>query len=331
MQKIILLTWATGYIGSHAVVAFEQAGYKTVIIDNFINSSTDSLQGISKILWYIPDFYEGDIRDRWFLISIFEKYSFDAVVHFAWLKAVGESCDHPNMYHDNNIWWSIHLFWVMQEFWVKKIIFSSSATVYRADNNSPFTENMPLGTTNPYGTTKLLIEYLLQDMVHQKDWSVIALRYFNPIWAHPSGYIGEVPNWIPNNLLPYLLDVASGKRESVNVYGNDYDTIDGTGLRDYVDVCDLVEAHIRAYEKLDAGYEAINIGTGKGTSVFQMIKYVEQASGKVLPYVICPRRSWDIATVYCDPTLAQKKLGWSAQTSTIQSVKNGWLFIQNQK
>lgn len=330
-QKTILLTWATGYIGSHAVVAFEKAGYKTVIIDNLINSSVDSLQGISKILGYIPDFYEGDIRDRGFLISLFEKYTFDAVIHFAWLKAVGESCDHPNRYHDNNIGWSISLFWVMQEFGVKKIIFSSSATVYRADNISPITESMPLGTTNPYGTTKLVIEYLLEDMVKQKDWSVMALRYFNPIGAHPSGYIGEVPQGIPNNLLPYLFDVADAKRHMVNIYGNDYDTIDGTGVRDYIDVCDLIEAHILAYEKLDSGYEAINIWTGKGTSVFQMIGYVERASEKTIPYTVCPRRSGDIATVYCDPTLALRRLGWSAKTNIMQSVENGWMFIKNHK
>ncbi len=219
------------------------------------------------------------------------------------------------------------LFRVMQDFGVKKIIFSSSATVYRADNIPPFTEDMPLGTTNPYGTTKMVIEFLLRDLAETLDWQVTALRYFNPIGAHPSGYIGEVPNGIPNNLLPYILDVAVGKREKVAVFGDDYETIDGTGVRDYIDVCDLVEAHVLAYEKLDTPYQAINIGTGKGTSVLEMIGYVEEVSGRTIPYEIAPRRPGDLGSVYCDPNLAHQALGWSAKRSIAESVANSWKYI----
>jgi len=328
-QKTLLLTGATGYIGSHAVVAFEQAGYETVIIDNLSNSYRTTLRGLEQILGYQPHFYEGDIRDAEFLRSVFEKHAFDGVVHFAGLKAVGESCAMPLQYHDNNVVGSVRLFEVMEEFGVRKVIFSSSATVYRSDNVPPFTEDMPLGTTNPYGTTKLVIEYILRDLAMQKDWSVMSLRYFNPIGAHPSGHIGEVPSGIPNNLLPYVLDVASGKRRAVNVYGDDYDTEDGTGVRDYIDVCDLVDAHVLGYSALEEGYEAINIGTGKGTSVLEMIEYVRMASGQQVPYDICPRRSGDIASVYCDPSLARDRLGWSARRMIPESVANGWKFVQN--
>ncbi len=331
MQKTLLITGGTGYIGSHAIVAFEQAGYRTVIIDNLSNSSTDTLLGIEQILGYTPDFFEGDIRDREFLISIFERYQFDAVVHFAGLKAVGESCDEPLLYHENNVGGSMTLFAVMEDYGVRKIIFSSSATVYDPIHAPEYREGQSLAATNPYGTTKLVIEYLLRDLATQKDWSVMALRYFNPIGAHPSGHIGEVPRGIPNNLLPYILDVAVGKRKQVHVYGDDYETPDGTGVRDYIDVCDLVDAHLLAYEKIEMGYEAINIGTGKGTSVLEMIRYVEEASGKHIPYGICPRRAGDIGMFYCDPTLAHTRLAWSAHTPISESVANGWRFIQTQQ
>lgn len=330
MKKTILLTGATGYIGSHAVIAFEEAGYQTVIIDNLMNSSRDTLHGIEKILGYTPDFYEWNIGNRDFLCELFEKYSFDGVIHFAGLKAVGESCEKPFLYHSNNIWGSMVLFEVMEKYNVRKIVFSSSATVYKADNISPLQEDMSLGTTNPYGTTKLIIEYLLKDLALFSQWSVTALRYFNPIWAHPSGYIGELPSGIPNNLLPYILHVASGKRDFVRVFGDDYDTIDGTGVRDYIDVCDLVDAHVIAYEKLDQKYEVINIGTGKGTSVLEMIASVEKISKKTVPYQIYPRRVWDIASVYCDPSYADFYLGWKAKRTIEESIENGWKFIQNQ-
>ena len=327
MQKTLLLTGAAGYIGSHAVVAFEQAGYKTVIIDNLSNSSRASLDGVNKILWYTPNFYEWDIRDEVFLTSVFEKYSFDGVIHFAWLKAVGESCEMPIHYHENNIHGSIVLFGVMEKFSVRKIVFSSSATVYRSDNVSPLTEEMVLGTTNPYGTTKLVIEHILEDLARNALWSVIPLRYFNPIGAHPSWYIGEIPNGVPNNLLPYVLDVASGKREKVSVYGNDYPTIDGTWVRDYIDVCDLVNAHIAAYEYLQPGYCPINIGTGRGTSVLEMIATVERVSWKHISYDIVARRSGDIATCYALPEKAEELLGWKANVSIEESIQNAWRFI----
>ena len=326
-QKTLLITGGTWYIGSHAVIAFELAGYRTVIIDSLVNSSRDTLSGIAQILGYTPDFYEGDICDRVFLTSIFERYSFDGVVHFAGLKAVGESCSEPLLYHANNVGGSITLFEIMEAYRVKNIIFSSSATVYRSDNIPPFTEDMPLGTTNPYGTTKLVIEYLLRDLATQRWWSVTALRYFNPIWAHPSWYIGETPSGIPNNLLPYLLDVAVWKRDTLNVYGDDYDTVDGTGVRDYIDVCDLVDAHVLAYEKLEEQYQVMNIGTGKGTSVLEMVSCLEGILGRDIPYTICPRRPGDIASVYCDPARAKEKLGWTAHTSIRESIAHSWNYI----
>lgn len=329
-MKTLLLTWAMGYIGSHAIVAFEQAWYKTVTIDNLSNSSRETLLGIEKILWFVPDFYEGDIRDREFLVSIFEQYEFDAVIHFAGLKAVGESCDEPFKYYHANIEWSICLFEVMEEYGVRKIIFSSSATVYRSDNESPLNENMALGTTNPYGTTKLVIEQILQDLATQKEWSVSSLRYFNPIGAHPSGYIGEVPRGTPNNLFPYILDVARGVRSHLNIYGNDYDTPDGTGVRDYIDVCDLVDAHILAYKKMQRGYEAINIGMGQWTSVLEMIYLTEGVLWKSIPYTFSPRRPGDLATVYCDASYAHDRLNWKATRSISESIENWWRFIQNQ-
>lgn len=230
------------------------------------------------------------------------------MIHFAGLKAVGESCEKPILYHSNNVGGSIELFRVMEEFGVRNIVFSSSATVYHPENQSPLTEDMRLGTTNPYGTTKLVIEKLLEDLARDAHWSVIALRYFNPIGAHPTGYIGELPNGIPNNLLPYIMDVAIGKREKVWVYGDDYDTRDGTGVRDYIDVCDLVEAHISAYQHLRDGYSPINIGTGKGTSVLEMIDMVQSVTGQTIPYEIAPRRSGDIAECFARVDTASNTL-----------------------
>lgn len=330
MNKTLLLTWATGYIGSHAVVAYEQAWYKTVIIDNLSNSSRETLFGIEKILWYTPDFYEWDICDRDFLVSVFSHYSFDAVVHFAWLKAVGESCDEPFRYYHNNILWSISLFEVMEQYGVRDIIFSSSATVYDIRNAPEYREWQQLGTINPYGSTKLIIERILEDLSMHKWWHVMSLRYLNPIDAHLSGYIGEAPQGVPNNLLPYIYDVATGRRDAVRVYGDDYDTRDGTGVRDYIDVCDLVEAHLLAYEKIWDWYEAINIGTGKGTSVLEMISYVESITEESIPYAISPRSHGDIGEFYCNPTLAYERLGWRATRTIPESIANGWRFIQTQ-
>lgn len=327
----ILLTGATGYIGSHAVIAFEEAGYETVILDNFSNSSLEVLHGIKKILGYQPIFYKWDIRDKNFLQKIFRENDFDGVIHFAGLKSVWESMEKPFLYHENNIFGTMILTEVMNEYNVKKIIFSSSATVYSAENIPPFSENAKLGTSNPYGTTKLATEFLLSDLAKTKNFSAISLRYFNPIGAHSTGHIGENPNGIPNNLLPYIFDVASGKQEFVQIFGNNYPTKDGTGERDYIDVCDLVDAHILAYKNLEIGHKAINIWTGSATSVLEMIRMVEKISGKKIPYKIVDRRPGDLATVYCVPNLAKKFLKWEAIRTIEESILNGWKFISSQK
>lgn len=327
----ILITGGTGYIGSHAVVAFEQAWYKTVIVDSLINSSESILIWINKILGYTPDFYAYDIRDKDKLRTIFKQYSFDGVIHFAGLKAVWESCEKPFLYYDNNVIGSIHLFEVMEEFGIRNIIFSSSATVYDTNNTLPLTEKSQLGTTNPYWTSKLILENILKDLVVTKNWKTIALRYFNPIGAHSSWYIWEQPNWIPNNLLPYILEVAVGKREYVWIFGNDYETMDGTGVRDYIDINDLIEAHIAAIKNLSiqskSYFSAINIGTWQGKSVLEMIQGVENASGKKIPYTILPRRHGDIASVYADSSLAKELLGWEAKKTIHESIESSWKFI----
>jgi len=282
MRPRILLTGGLGYIGSHACVTLEQSGFETVLLDNLSNSNLGALSGIESILGYKPVFYDADIRDRGAIASIFKSNAFDGVIHFAGLKAVGESVKLPFEYYDNNIRGSFVLFEEMERAGVRNIVFSSSATVYSKDNELPLTENSKLGTTNAYGTSKLAIEFVLNDLSTGKNWNVMALRYFNPIGAHPSGNIGERPNGTPNNLLPFVLDVAIGKRDEVSVYGNDYGTTDGTGVRDYIDVNDLAQAHLSAILKLlerEGGrFLAINIGTGRGTSVLEMIGYAKAAS-----------------------------------------------------
>ncbi len=326
-KKNILITGGTGYIGSHAVVAFEEAGYRTVIIDNLVNSSRDTLIGIEKILGYCPDFYEWDIRNQEWLEPIFQKYHFDGVIHFAGLKAVGESCDHVGRYHENNIGGSLVLCGMMQKYKVQKIVFSSSATVYRSDNISPLTEDMPTGTTNPYGTTKLVIEKLLEDYSLHAGWSVTTLRYFNPIGAHSSGWIWETPQGVPNNLLPYILDVALGKREKVFVFGNDYDTPDGTGVRDYIDVNDLVEAHISSYKSIKKGNHIYNIWTGHWKSVLDVIKVVQNTSGKKIDLEMISRRWGDLGSVYANVSKIYTDLWWFSKRGFATSIESAWNFI----
>jgi UDP-glucose 4-epimerase len=327
MAKVLLITGWTGYIWSHAVVAFEQAGYKTVIIDNLSNSSREVLSGIEKILGYCPDFFECDIRDSSWLEDIFRKYPFEGVIHFAGLKSVGESCKDIHQYQDNNVVGSIVLFWLMGRYGVRNIVFSSSATVYHRENISPLTEDMMTGTTNPYGTSKLIIEKLLEDYAFHADWSVVNLRYFNPIGAHPSGYIWEIPNGVPNNLLPYVLDVARWKREMVNVYWDDYDTPDGTWVRDYIDINDLIDAHLIAYEHIWKWAQVYNVWTGKGISVYELISMVESISKRDVPTRITEKRLWDLALVYADTSKIKNKLWWAAKREFTESIESAWNFI----
>lgn len=331
MKPLILLTGGLGYIGSHTCIILEQAGFHTVLLDNLSNSSLSSLDGIEKILGYRPVFYDADIRDRGAISSILKSNDFSGIIHFAGLKSVGESVESPFEYYNNNIQGSFVFFEEMERVGLRNIVFSSSATVYAADNPLPLTEASKLGTTNPYGTSKLTLEFVLRDLVTAKNWSAIALRYFNPIGAHESGYIGECPNGVPNNLLPYILDVAIGKREKVGIYGNDYDTIDGTGVRDYIDVNDLAEAHLAAIRKLlsdDAPYfQAINIGTGCGTSVLEMIENVRLVSQRDVSYDILSRRPGDLASVYAEPSLAREILGWKAKRTVREAVESSWKFV----
>ncbi len=328
MKKILLITWWLGYIGSHAVVAFEQAGYQTLIIDNLINTSQEVLVWIEKILGYAPMFFEWNIWDAGLLEKIFSQYNIDGVVHFAGLKAVWESTEKIGLYHKNNISESISLFETMERYEVRKCIFSSSATVYDPSNAPEYIEWQSLGTTNPYGTTKLVIEKLLQDYARHANWSVISLRYFNPIGAHPSGHIGESPNGTPNNLLPYIFEVAARKQEHLRIFWDDYETPDGTGVRDYIDVCDLAEAHKKAFKKLERGFLELNIGTGIWKSVLEMLSITEKITGIGIPYQIYPRRDWDIAKFYANSKKAEFYLNWKSTTPLEMSIQNGWNFIQ---
>lgn len=330
MKKNILITWWLGYIGSHTIVELENNWFNTIIVDNLSNSSINTLNNISKILWYKPDFFEVDLRNRNASEEIFKKYSFDWVIHFAWLKSVWESINKPFLYYENNITWSIILFELMQKYQVKNIIFSSSATVYSQDNISPLKEDNKLWTTNPYGTTKLILEQILQDLSITSDFNVISLRYFNPVWAHKSWLIWEKPNGIPNNLLPYIMDVATWKREKISVFWNDYPTFDGTWVRDYIHVMDLARAHYLALNKLfsrsNKNYKAINIWTGKWTSVLEMINFTQKISGKKINYEIVERRPGDLATVFADSSLAKEYLDWEAILTIKEAIEDSWRF-----
>jgi len=331
-KKTILVTWWMWYIGSHAIVAFEQAWYKTVIVDNLWNSSLKTLDWIEKILWYKPDFFEVDLRNKVALEEVFKKYRFDWVIHFAGLKAVWESCEKPLEYFDNNLVWSIYLFETMKKYSVKNIIFSSSATVYNPDNKAPLNESAKTWiTTNPYWTTKLLTEKILEDLAKFSSFRVMNLRYFNPIWAHESAYIWENPEWKPNNLLPYILKVAKWELQEVGVFWDDYETIDGTWVRDYIDVVDLIDWHLKAYEKIIDGFNTYNLWVGRGISVLEMIKETEKVVWRKINYKILNRREWDLWIVYCNPEKAEKELWWKAKISLEDSLKNSWGFVNDSK
>lgn len=324
----VLVTGGAGYIGSHTCVELLNAGKDVVIVDNFYNCKKSSLDRIRALVNKDFKFYECDVRDKEGLDAIFKKEKIDSVIHFAGLKAVGESVHKPLEYFDNNVNGTLVLLDVMRNNGCKKIVFSSSATVYGMNNISPLTEDMEVGgVTNPYGRTKYMIECILKDLyTSDNTWSICLLRYFNPIGAHKSGTMGEDPNGIPNNLMPYITQVAIGKREYLNVWGDDYDTPDGTGVRDYIHVVDLALGHIKAVEKVEGtdGLFIYNLGTGKGYSVLDVVKAFEKASGVKIPYKIGPRRDGDIATCYSDPSKAEKELGWKAQRDIEEMCEDSW-------
>lgn len=329
----ILVTGGAGYIGSHTCVELLNSGYDIIVLDNFYNSNSQSLKRIKEITKKDFKFYEADIRDGEKLDEIFSKEKIDAVIHFAALKAVGESCQKPLEYYENNVGGTICLCQAMKKAGCKKIVFSSSATVYGMDNVVPFREDMKTGgTTNPYGTTKYFIERILIDLYNSdNEWNVTLLRYFNPIGAHESGMIGENPNGIPNNLMPYVSQVAVGKLECLNVFGNDYDTPDGTGVRDYIHVVDLADGHIKALKKAlnETGVNIYNLGTGIGYSVLDIVKAFEKASGTKINYKFAPRRDGDIAVCYADAEKAKKELGWTAQRNLDKMCEDTWRWQKN--
>lgn len=324
----ILVTGGAGYIGSHTCVELINAGKDIVVIDNYYNSKPEALRRVERITGTKIKFYECDIRDREGLDKVFGENNIEVVIHFAGLKAVGESCKIPLAYYDNNVAGTVTLCQAMADHGCKKLIFSSSATVYGGNNIAPYGEDMPTGAvTNPYGRTKYVIEEILKDLyASDNQWSIALLRYFNPIGAHESGLIGEDPNGIPNNLVPYVAQVAVGKLERVGVFGNDYDTPDGTGVRDYIHVVDLAIGHVKTvdYVLKGTGIEAINLGTGVGYSVMDVIHAYEKACGKQLPYAILPRREGDIATCYANPEKAERLLGFKTQLDIERMCADSW-------
>ncbi|BCP63659.1 UDP-glucose 4-epimerase GalE [Streptococcus suis] len=323
----ILVTGGAGYIGSHTVVELLKLGKEVVIVDNLSNSSILVLDRIEEITGKRPTFYELDVADKAALRSVFEKESIEAAIHFAGYKAVGESVEKPVMYYENNIMSTLALVEVMAEFGVKKIVFSSSATVYGLNNPSPLVENMPTSATNPYGYTKVMLEQILRDLeVSDKEWSVALLRYFNPIGAHESGLIGEDPAGIPNNLMPFIAQVAVGKRAELSVFGNDYDTVDGTGVRDYIHVVDLALGHIKALEKISdtTGVYTYNLGSGQGTSVLELVEAFEKVNGVPVPYKIVDRRPGDVATCYANADKALAELNWKTEKTIEDMCRDTW-------
>ncbi|MBU1962847.1 MAG: UDP-glucose 4-epimerase GalE [Gammaproteobacteria bacterium] len=328
MNKPILVTGGAGYIGSHTTLALLQAGFDVVVLDNLSNSSSESLARVAEIAGRTPTFVQGDIRDRERLDSMLSQYPVSAVLHFAGLKAVGESVREPLSYYENNVAGTVTLCQAMAAAGVYRLVFSSSATVYGEPSSMPIHEEMPTGQpTNPYGRSKLMIEEVLRDLVASDPrWSVALLRYFNPVGAHESGRIGEDPNGIPNNLLPYIAQVAVGKLSELSVFGNDYPTPDGTGVRDYIHVVDLAEGHLKALRAIahQPGVGIWNLGTGQGYSVLEMVRAFEQASGQPVAYRIAPRRAGDIAACWADPSKAERELGWRAQRGLDEMMRDAW-------
>ena len=324
---MILVTGGAGYIGSHTVVALQARGEDLLILDNLANSSIRVLDRIEAISGKRPAFVQADIRDKAALAAVFQANSISAVVHFAGAKAVGESVEKPLAYYDNNVVGTVNLLQTMAEFGVKRLVFSSSATVYGDPHAVPIREDFPLHATNPYGRTKLMIEEILRDLGHSDaDWRIAILRYFNPVGAHASGLIGENPNGIPNNLMPFVSQVAVGRRTELSVFGNDYPTPDGTGVRDYIHVVDLAQGHLAALDALarSTGILTVNLGTGQGYSVLDMVRAFEKASGRAVPYKIVGRRPGDVASCYAEPALAHALLGWQALRGIDEMCVDTW-------
>lgn len=329
----ILLTGGAGYIGSHTIIELDKAGHSVVVVDNLVNSSEESLRRVAQIIGKPVPFVKADVRDAAAMNEVFEKYSFDACIHFAGLKAVGESVAKPLEYYENNMNATFVLLDVMRKLNCKNFIFSSSATVYGDPAIIPITEECPKGQcTNPYGKTKSMLEEVLMDLQKaDPEWNVVLLRYFNPIGAHQSGLIGENPNGIPNNLMPYITQTAVGLRQELGVFGNDYDTPDGTGVRDYIHVCDLAAGHVCALQAIErkCGLAIYNLGTGHGYSVLDVVHAFEKANGLKVPYSIKPRRAGDIATCYCNPAKAKAELGWEAKYGIEDMCRDSWNFQKN--
>jgi UDP-glucose 4-epimerase len=324
---LVLVTGGAGYIGSHTVVLLQEAGHDVVVFDNLCNAHPEVFNRITRITGQQAAFVEGDIRDKAALDRVFDQFDIDAVLHFAGLKVVGESISKPIDYYKNNVDGSLNLFESMLEHGCNKLVFSSSANVYGDPETFPVKEDFPLGPFNPYGQTKLMVEKILMDICHANpSFEVAILRYFNPVGAHPSGLIGEDPNDVPNNLMPFIAQVAAGKREYLSVFGGDYPTIDGTGIRDYIHVVDLAQGHLSAMDNLSPkhGCEIYNLGTGNGYSVLQAVEAFAQVSGRDIPYKIVDRRPGDIAISYADPTKSHEKLGWKAQSGIDQMVEDHW-------
>ncbi len=331
-KMAVLVTGGAGFIGSHTCVELLQSGYEVVVVDNLYNSSEESLKRVEEITGKKVTFYKADLLDREAMEEIFQKETIDSVIHFAGLKAVGESVQKPLEYYHNNVTGTLILCDVMRKHGVKKIVFSSSATVYGSPKTVPIREDFPLHVTNPYGRTKLMLEEIFRDFaVADPEWDIVLLRYFNPIGAHESGRIGEDPKGIPNNLLPYITQVAVGKLKCLGVFGDDYDTPDGTGVRDYIHVVDLAKGHVKAIEKIKekAGVLTYNLGTGVGYSVLDVVKAFEKASGVTIPYEIKPRRAGDIATCYADPAKAREELGWVAEKGIEEMCEDAWRWQKN--